>query len=115
MKTNRTLIVAGKELSEIFKDKRSVGVSIFFSLFFSIMYSLRFLNIENLMNVSMIDTSVFFLTTAVGFFVVYMSTSQIFLREKMDRVIETVMCTPLTLREIWLGKVLAVTTFSYSL
>lgn len=115
MKTNRTLIVAGKELSEIFKDKRSVGVSIFFSLFFSIMYSLRFLDVENLMNVSMIDTSVFFLTTAVGFFVVYMSTSQIFLREKMDRVIETVMCTPLTLREIWLGKVLAVTTFSYSL
>ena len=112
---NRTLIVAGKELSEIFKDKRSVGISIFFALFFSIIYSMRFLDIENLMNVSMIDTSVFFLSTAVGFFVVYMSTSQIFLREKMDKVIETVMCTPLTLREIWLGKVLAVTTFSYLL
>jgi len=115
MKTNRTLIVAGKELSEIFRDKRSVGVSVFFALFFSIMYSLRFMDIENLMNVSMIDTSVFFLTTAVGFFVVYMSTSQIFLREKMEKVIETVMCTPLTLREIWLGKILAVSTFSYLL
>jgi ABC-2 type transport system permease protein len=115
VKTNRTLIVAGKELTEIFKDKRSVGISIFFALFFSIMYSMKFLDVENLMDFSMIDTSVFFLTTAVGFFVVYMSTSQIFLREKMDRVIETVMCTPLTLREIWLGKVLAVTTFSYLL
>lgn len=112
---NRTVIVAGKELSEIFKDKRTVIVSLFFALFFSIMYSMQFLDKENFINASTIDSSVFFLSTAVGFFVVYMSTSQIFLREKLDKVIETVMCTPLTLREIWLGKILAITIFSYLL
>jgi len=33
----------------------------------------------------------------------------------MDRVIETLMCAPLNLRQIWLGKVLAVTTLAYLL
>lgn len=112
---NRTMVVAAKELTEIFKDRRTVIVSLFFALFFSIMYSLRILDKENFTDPSMIETSVFFLSTAVGFFVVYMSTSQIFLREKLDKVIETILCTPLTLREIWLGKVLAVGTFSYLL
>jgi ABC-2 type transport system permease protein len=115
MAMSRTTIVAGKELSEIFKDRRTVGVSVFFALFFSVMYSMQFLDKESFMNASTIDSSVFFLSTAVGFFVVYMSTSQIFLREKLDKVIETVMCTPLTLREIWFGKVLAVSIFSYLL
>jgi ABC-2 type transport system permease protein len=112
---NRTLIVAAKELTEIFKDRRTVIVSLFFALFFSIMYSMRFLDKEHFSDPSMIGSPVFFLSTAVGFFVVYMSTSQIFLREKLDKVIETVLCTPLTLREIWLGKVLAVGLFSYLL
>jgi ABC-2 type transport system permease protein len=112
---NRTITVAVKELTEIFKDRRTVLVSLFFALFFSIMYSMQFLDKEKFIDMSTIDSSVFFLSTAVGFFVVYMSTSQIFLREKLDKVIETVMCTPLTLREMWCGKVLAITIFSYSL
>ena len=45
----------------------------------------------------------------------YMSTGQIFLREKADRVIETLMCAPVNLRQIWLGKVLGATAVAYSL
>jgi ABC-2 type transport system permease protein len=110
---NRTLIVASKEMIEIFKDRRTVLVSLFFALFFSIMYSMQFKADVTLSGSLLIDSAVFFLSTAVGFFVVYMSTSQIFLREKLEKVIETVLCTPLTLREIWLGKVSAITLFSY--
>jgi len=33
----------------------------------------------------------------------------------MDRVIETLLCTPVNLRQIWLGKVLGITGFAYLL
>ena len=45
----------------------------------------------------------------------YISASQNFLREKMDRVIETLLCTPVNLRQIWLSKVLGITGFAYLL
>jgi len=112
---NRTLVVAKKEIKELLRDRKTLVVGIAFALFFSIMHSLGLIRGSDSAAAISLDSSIFSLTAAIGFFMVYMSTSQIFLREKMDRVIETLMCAPLNLRQIWLGKVLAVTTLAYLL
>lgn len=50
------------------------------------------------------------LLTGMG--VAYYGCGQVFLREKTDSVIETLLCSPVTLRDLWLGKTLAVTLFA---
>jgi ABC-2 type transport system permease protein len=47
----------------------------------------------------------------VGLSLGYHGSSQLFLREKTGFVIETLLCSPVSLRDLWLGKTLAVTVF----
>jgi ABC-2 type transport system permease protein len=61
------------------------------------------------------DSSIFFIASTIGLFVAYLSDSQVFLVEKRNGVIETLLCAPLSLRQIWLGKVLGVTLVPYVL
>ena len=111
---NRILVIAGKEIRELLHDKRTMGTGVVFAFFFGIIYSLRTINAQGADALSM-DSSLFFLSAAIGFFMTYISTGQVFLREKSDKVIETLMCTPVNLRQIWLGKVLAVACAAYIL
>ena len=60
-----------------------------------------------------LDNSLFIMSAAIGFFISYVAVAQVFLREKMNRVIETLLCSPATLRQIWFGKILAITFFAY--
>ena len=111
---NRILIIAGKEIRELLLDKRTMGMGLIFAFFFGIIYSLRAVNAEGT-DIVTIDNILFFLSASIGFFMTYISTGQIFLREKANKVIETLMCAPVNLRQIWMGKVIAVAVFSYGL
>lgn len=111
---NRILIIAGKEFRELLHDKRTMGTGLIFAVLFGIIYSLRTVNTEGSEPAS-IDSILFFLSAAIGFFMTYISTGQVFLREKVEKVIETLMCTPVNLRQIWLGKVMAVAGIAYGL
>ncbi len=111
---NRTLIVAGKEFRELLRDKRTMGTGLVFALFFGIIYSLRAADTGVTDTVS-INNTLFFLSAAIGFFMTYITTGQVFLREKADKVIETLMCAPVNLRQLWLGKVMAVAGVAYGL
>jgi ABC-2 type transport system permease protein len=51
----------------------------------------------------------------VGVFLGYLFAGQAFLREKQEGTIETLLCSPLSLRQIWLGKVLGVTAPAYGI
>jgi len=42
-----------------------------------------------------------------------MFSGRVFLREKRERIIETLLCTPLSLKSIWFGKVVGVTIPAY--
>jgi ABC-2 type transport system permease protein len=42
-----------------------------------------------------------------------MFSAQVFLREKREKIIETMLCTPLSLKSIWFGKVLGATVPAY--
>jgi ABC-2 type transport system permease protein len=50
---------------------------------------------------------------SVAVFITFTFISQVFVREKAERVIETLMCAPVTLRQVWLGKVLGIAIPSY--
>ena len=55
-----------------------------------------------------IDQLLFYLVLVLGLFSGYLFCGQVFLREKQEGVVETLLCSPLSLREIWLGKVLGI-------
>ena len=112
---NKTLVIARKEIKELFGNKSTLLMGIGFALFFSVLNALAITKGEDSTAATSLDGSIFSLSAAIGFFIAYISASQIFLREKMDRVIETLLCAPVNLRQIWLGKVLGVTGFAYLL
>jgi ABC-2 type transport system permease protein len=110
---NKSIIVAKKEMSEIFNNRLNVLISIIFALFFSIYQIFNLSRMESAEFVISLDNSIFVLSVAIGFFISYIAAAQVFLREKMNRVIETLLCSPVNLREIWFGKILAITLFAY--
>ena len=112
---HKTLVVARKETKELMRTKSTMLIGLAFAFFFSLLYSLAVIKGKDSTSAISLDSSVFYLSAMVGLFIAYMSTGQIFLREKVDRVIETLMCAPVNLRQIWLGKVLGVTVTAYSL
>ena len=116
---NRTLVVAGKEAKELLGNKGTLFLGLGFALFFPILRSVAlfkgYSELEGSTVAMSLDGSIFFLSTALGLLITYISASQVFLLEKTDAVIETLMCTPVNLRQIWLGKVLGLTVFAYLL
>jgi ABC-2 type transport system permease protein len=62
-----------------------------------------------------LDRVGFMLLVVIGVFIGYIFSGQAFLREKTEGTIETLLCSPLSLREVWLGKVIGVTLPAYAL
>ena len=100
-------------MREIFSNRMNVGISIVFALFFSVYQVFNISMMESEQLVISLDNSIFVLSAAIGFFISYIAAAQVFLREKINRVIETLLCSPVNLRQIWLGKILAITFFAY--
>jgi ABC-2 type transport system permease protein len=104
-----------KEFRELAFSRSAVASGVLFAVVFGSMYSLRITgDMASTLDVSL-GSLLFFLTTLLGVFLGYSFTSQVFLREKTDGVIETLLCSPASLRGLWLGKTLAVTVFSHAL
>ena len=60
-----------------------------------------------------LDSSIFSMALLAGVLVGYMFSGQVFLREKRGRIIEALLCTPLSLKSIWFGKVVGTTIPAY--
>ena len=110
---NNVIIVFRKELKELLGVRSSLFTGIAFALFFGGVYSLRLTGDMPLALDLSLGSLLFFLSTMIGAFLGYSSTSLVFLREKMDSVVETLLCSPANLRDVWLGKTLAVTAFAH--
>ncbi|TAJ45673.1 ABC transporter permease subunit [Methanofollis fontis] len=54
---------------------------------------------------SRFEAMMIMILTVIGVFMGYIFSAEVFLREKKEGTIETLLCTPLSLREIWAGKV----------
>ncbi len=104
-----------KELRELLLSRSAVLSGAFFAVLFGVLYSLRITgSMVPTLDVSL-GSLLFFLTTQLGVFLGYSFTSQVFLRDKIDGVIETLLCSPASLRALWLGKTLAVTVLAHAL
>ncbi|MBI0584118.1 MAG: hypothetical protein ISF22_07810 [Methanomassiliicoccus sp.] len=115
MNMDHIKIVARKELREIATNKGTLVTAVVFSSFF------LFTNIAPLMSAAEqgdavpLGWPIIYLSLFVGTFSGFVLCGTVFFREKQSGVIETLLCTPLSLRSIWLGKVLGVAIPSYLL
>jgi ABC-2 type transport system permease protein len=60
-----------------------------------------------------INNAIFSAALLVGVFVGYSLSRFVFLREKREKIIETLLCTPLSLKSIWFGKVIGAMVPAY--
>ncbi len=108
-----TLIIAQKEIKEIMGNSGTLLTGLAFSVFFA--FSRGFVSLQPQASQPVLDSTIFFLAPAIGLFMAYINAAQVFMVEKRDRIIETLLCSPVTLRQVWLGKVLGVTFYPYLL
>jgi ABC-2 type transport system permease protein len=104
-----TGIVAQKELRQVVGTRSSMIVALFFSIWFGGVVG------AGGTEASLLDAGIFYMSLVIVVFIVYLLSGQVFLREKQEGVIETLLCTPLSIREIWLGKVIGVAVPAYAI
>ena len=96
-----------KEFTEILRDKSIVSSVSSVSL---LMVTLGLTTLKYLS--THLETFILYMTPSIGVLVGF-SLSYRFTREKIDGTIETLLSTPLTLKELWLSKVAGLTVLSY--
>jgi ABC-2 type transport system permease protein len=102
-----TLVVARKEIKNIIRNKGLLIGGMWIGVMFGV------LNVLLSGQVFSLNSTVFSVTLLVGVFVGSMFSAHVFLREKREKTIETMLCTPLSLKSIWFGKVLGATIPAY--
>lgn len=101
-------VVAEKEVRQLVKSRNVMLSAFLFVVVFGVFTGPALLSGDSSPG-QVMDTLGFYLVLTLGIFMAYLFTAQVFLREKQEGVIETLLCAPLSLRELWLGKVLGVT------
>ena len=109
---NKIFIVAGKEMNGIIRT-RNMLVGIFFALWFSVMTAPVIKTVEESAVFDQFNNLLFYFVLMLGIFMAYLFSGKVFFNEKREGIIETLLCTPLSLRQIWAGKVLGVTIPAY--
>ncbi|QYZ79220.1 hypothetical protein E2N92_07110 [Methanofollis formosanus] len=108
------MTVARKEMRSILTSKQTVISGIVVVVIFSLTMAPAVLTLGAAGNAS-IDQALFTLPVIVGVFLGYIFTGLVFLREKTEGTIETLLCTPLSLRNLWAGKVIGTVVPAYAL
>lgn len=109
MNWGQVRIVALKEMREITSSRATILSTIFFALWFGLLNGQSTAGTTS----DSLSKQLFFLAPMLGALMGYLLTGTVFSNEKKDGVIETLLCTPLDLRTIWLGKLLGVSVVAY--
>jgi len=107
------IVVMQKEIKEILKRKVQLIIGIFFPVYFGFMMAPLIKKVDPALVSFMFNNLIFYLVLMLGLFESFIYMGEVFLREKASGSIETLLCTPLSLKKIWLGKVLAVVLVGY--
>ena len=99
-------VVVWREFKEALRD-RSLLSSVF-----SVFAFLGMLSATTVKLPISVESMVFHMAPCLGIIVGF-GLSTRFVREKQEGTVETLLCTPLTLRELWLGKVVSLTVPSH--
>lgn len=108
---NEIFIVASKEISQIVKSRNVLISAFIFSIVFGGMAAPSAAGEGS----AVLDQLGFSLVLMLGILIGYVLSGQAFLREKQAGIIETLLCSPLSLRQIWMGKVIGVTVPAYGM
>ncbi len=106
-------IVARKELRELAINKGTWISALLFGMLFTLTSLGTAISSAEPGGAISLDWPLIYLSMFVGVFAGFVLCGAVFFREKQSGVIETLLCTPLDLRSIWLGKVLGVAIPSY--
>lgn len=104
---NMIWLVARKELKTIRRNKGVLSAGLYVGSMFGV------LNTVLSGPAVAIDNAIFSAALLAGVFVGYSFSRFVFLREKQEQIIETLLCTPLSVKSIWLGKVIGATVPAY--
>lgn len=104
---NLIWVVARKEIHQILSNRGILFSAAVFAIWLPMMALLP--SIVGETGRGAVAGSLVPLTVLVGVFMGYLFSSETFFREKKEGTIETLLCTPLSIRQFWEGKVLGVT------
>jgi ABC-2 type transport system permease protein len=104
---NMVWLVTQKEIKTIFRNKGLLSAGFYVGGMFGVLNTLLS------GPVFAINNAIFSVALLAGVFVGYSLSRFVFLREKQEKIIETLLCTPLSLKSIWLGKVIGATVPAY--
>ncbi|MCW3138486.1 MAG: ABC transporter permease, partial [Methanophagales archaeon] len=110
---NKIWVVAKKEMKGIIKTRSQMLVGIFFAVWFSVITAVGVKTVEESAVFDQFNNLLFYFVLMLGIFMAYLFSGRVFFNEKREGIIETLLCTPLSLREIWSGKVVGVTIPAY--
>ncbi|MBT9439222.1 MAG: hypothetical protein GAS50_08515 [Desulfobacterales bacterium] len=113
MSISKIFIVAKKEMMGIIKTKSQMLVGLFFALWFSVMTAPVIKTVEESVVFDTYNNLMFYFVLMLGIFTAFIFSPKVFFNEKREGNIETLLCTPLSLRQIWSGKVVGVTIVAY--
>jgi ABC-2 type transport system permease protein len=99
-------VVASKEARELLTNRRYLLSGAFFAVYFSLM--------NGLAAGDDLDGALFILAPTTGAMIGYIFSSSVFFKEKQNALVETLLCTPISLRTLWLGKVIGVSGVAYA-
>jgi len=117
MMMNRVMVVAKKEMKQIIKNRGALLSVFIFMVIFGGMTSMGALldmagSSDEMISVTF-NSLLLSLVMVMGVITGYLLLSQAFTGEKLGGTIETLLCSPLSLREIWFGKVMGILIPSY--
>ena len=104
---NMVWLVAQKEIKSVLRNKGLLLTGSYVGGMFGV------LNVLLSGSTLAINNTLFSTALLAGVFVGYSFSRFVFLREKQEKIIETMLCTPLSLKSIWLGKILGVAIPAY--
>ena len=114
---NRVMVVAKKEMKQIIKNRGALISVFIFMIIFGGMTSMGALldmaGSSNEMISVTLNSLLLSLVLLMGVITGYFLSGQTFTGEKTGGTIETLLCSPLSLREIWFGKVMGILIPSY--
>lgn len=110
MKTFR--VIAGREMRLALRNRSVLISALIFAVWFPVMSALGIAAGAG-EDTTAVAGGIAAITLPVGVFMGYIFCADAFLREKRDGTIETLLCTPVSLRRLWEGKAAGVAVPAY--
>ncbi|OPY32575.1 MAG: ABC-2 family transporter protein [Methanomassiliicoccales archaeon PtaU1.Bin124] len=110
----QTKIVAREELREMLNSRKTILLALFFTLWFGLINPLMSIGSlsPDMITEQFMTAQIFTMAPLMGGMMAYILTSGVFQSEKFGGIMESLLCTPLGLRSLWTGKLIAVTVIS---